>query len=193
MENINIVETQNQIAVTSPYNPEFIREAKNIYGRWNPQKKAWVFKEDYREELYDILKEVYGWVPVTSGKTVNVRVTLTAENADDQTVYFAGQQIAWRRGRDARVSLAENVVRKEGEFAPHGGSMRYPCVIDPKNKWAEPVTLKIKGIPVEALAAAGLEYEIIEKNTDSINREELEAEKARLLARIAEIDELLNN
>ena len=104
-------------------------------------------------------------------------------------MFFVGRCICWRRGRDLPVRLAEDVVIIDGEFPASAGSVRYPAVI--RGSWK--VTIEVRDVPVEALAAEKeLRFERIDADAQA-QREALIAERERLIARLAEIDEALND
>ena len=83
----------------------------------------------------------------------------------------------------------QDVVIIDGEFPSSAGSVRYPAVI--RGSWK--VTIEVRDVPVEALAAEKeLRFERIDADTQA-QREALIAERERLIARLAEIDEALND
>lgn len=187
---ITITETsRGRLAVTTPYSPEFVASAKRLGGRWAPKTKAWEFDPRDRARVEDILAQCFGWVSQPSGELATVRVTIDDGAGNAPEVRFAGRPICWRRGRDEDVRLADNVVIVAGRFPGSGGSMRRPMVISAPSD-AE-VTLEVRDIPVEALAAeTSSRWERVDAG-GAAQRDALVAERERLVARLAEIDAIL--
>lgn len=177
------------IAVSSPFNPDFVKAAKRLGGKWSGDTKAWLFDARDRGRVEDLLATCYGYSAAASGELATVRIVLDEDNAGDKEVYFAGRSICSRRYRDVPVKTADNVVVIDGEFPASAGSMRYPAVI----RGSRTVTIEVRDVPVEALAAEKeLRFERIDADTQA-QREALIAERERLIARLAEIDEALND
>lgn len=178
-----------KIAVHAPFNPDFVKGAKRLGGKWNGDTKAWLFDVRDRGRVEDLLATCYGYSVAASGELATVRIVLDEDNAGDKEVYFAGRSICSRRYRDVPVKTADNVVVIDGEFPASAGSMRYPAVI----RGSRTVTIEVRDVPVEALAAEKeLRFERIDADTQA-QREALIAERERLIARLAEIDEALND
>lgn len=125
------VETKDgTLWVKSPYNPEFVRNARTLGGKWSPPTAKWQFDPRTEERLRTILKSVYG---TDQEEYPGVTVKLDAKlwypedlvgNAAD--CYFAGRLILSRKSRDGRVILGEGVILTDGAFPSSGGSVRNP-------------------------------------------------------------------
>ncbi|MBG0828575.1 helix-turn-helix domain-containing protein [Planomonospora sp. ID67723] len=84
------------------------------------------------------------------------------------------------------VKLAANVVLIEGKLPGSGGSVRYPQI-----SAGNDVIVEVRDIPRASLALEHeTSYEIVGE-TSNVNIDALLAEREALLARLAEIDELL--
>lgn len=178
-----------KIAVSSPFNPDFVKGAKRLGGKWNGDTKAWLFDVRDRDRVEDLLASCYGYSVAPSGELATVRIILDEDNASGKEVYFAGRSICSRRYRDVPVKTADNVVIIDGEFPASAGSVRYPAVI----RGSRTVTIEVRDVPIEALAAEKeLRFERIDADTQA-QHEALIAERERLIARLAEIDEALND
>lgn len=175
----------------SPYNPDLPARAKAIGGRWDAGRKAWKFDSRDEDRVRDLARAIYGTdgSPADDGDLVTVRVRLADYEVNDHyrkepVARFAGRMIAERTGRDKPVHLAPGVVLIEGHLPSSGGSMRYPLI-----EAGDDVILEIRDLPRTALAVEDENrYEIV---GEIIDVEALTAERARLLARVAEIDALL--
>lgn len=148
MDDIEIYANEaGKLAVTAPYNKDFVAGARNLRGRWDGSVKAWTFDPRDSKRVENLLHKVFGYVTNPSGEVATVRVSLNHDNASEKTVSFAGREVCWRRYRDAEVQLAPNVVVVEGSFWGRGGSTKYPAVIDDDTE----VVLEVRDVPIEAL------------------------------------------
>lgn len=185
------VTTENgKTSVTSPYDAEFVTQAKTIGGKWDGSTKAWKFDARDEQRVRDLCRQVYGTDgnPIESGDLITVRVRLADHEGSkyDNFAKFAGQRIAHRPDRDSSVRLAANVVLIEGKLPSTGGSMRYPN-IDAGND----VIVEVRDIPRATLSLEReQDYEIVGESSN-VDVDALLAEREQLLARLAEIDALL--
>jgi hypothetical protein len=182
--------TEGFIRVQSPYNPEFLSKAHKLNGRWS--SPYWVFDERDEQRVRDVLVDVYGTdgAPIS---TVTCHVTFPKAIYTD-SLFLLGREVTRRPSRDAAVRLGQGVIILKGAFYASGGSTKHPII-----GGSIEVVLEVRDVP-EALAnkellassagaTGGLIIQIVNK---TIAREdELLAEKAKLLARIAEIDAAL--
>jgi hypothetical protein len=185
------IKTQNgNIAVTSPYNPEFVTKAKKLGGRWNSATKTWDFDERNIESVRTTLKDVYGQDDRPT-KLVSVKVVLTKELSVWQgPVTLFGRVIASASGRDSGARIGEGVAFEKGS-PDSGGSVK---------NWHTEVSsnsiILIHDLPEVAITekldwsdSYGT-FEIL-NNNPVIDRTSLESEKVALLDRLAEIEKLL--
>ena len=86
-----------KIAVSSPFNPDFVKGAKRLGGKWSGDTKAWLFDARDRGRVEDLLATCYGYSAAASGELATVRIVLDEDNAGDKEVYFAGRSICSRR------------------------------------------------------------------------------------------------
>lgn len=187
---ITVTTKNGKTSVKSPFDPDFVTQAKTIGGRWDAANKAWTFDARDEDRVRDLCREIYGTDgnPVEMGDLVTVRVRLADHEGDkwDNAAKFAGQRIAHRPNRDEPVRLAANVVLVEGTLPSSGGSMRYPQI-----NAGDDVVVEIRDIPRATLKLEReSDYEIVGE-TSNVNVDALLAEREQLLARLAEIDALL--
>ncbi|MFJ6437779.1 hypothetical protein [Streptomyces sp. NPDC091416] len=181
----------HRIAVRTPYNAEFISQAKDLDGVWglpDAPARSWVFDIRDEERVRGLLRKVFG----TDGSleaaidVVTVRVRLTDHMVARNRAEFAGRKIAVRPSRDEPVQLGKGVVLIEGTLADGGGSVRYPEI----NAGGD-VVLEIRDIPRGALETEEADFYQIVPDERPVGLEALRAERARLLARVADIEALL--
>jgi len=131
----------DKIAVESPYNSDFVKKARQMQGKWDSKNKVWVFDNEDRSLVLDILRSVYGYEE--SGELVTVEVggdALKSGDKYDHIVLF-GQDLAKRWDRDSEVKLPKNVRVIKGDFASSGGSRKSPAIGDIVG-----VVLKVKDV-----------------------------------------------
>lgn len=179
------------IKVESPYNPVFIRKARQIQGRWD--KPYWIFPLKNKEYVINVLLDAYGDCgKLSDGDIPCVDVII------DMDKYPCGCYlkidtliVAERPSRDADVILSPKALVMQGGFEKSGGSVKNPC-IDALNG----TIIKVENIPL--VIAERVKYldgiTIInrDENKDKNNREFLLEEREKLVKRIKEIDTLLN-
>ena len=183
-----ITKTEKSIQVESEYNRDFISGARNLAGRWN--SPHWTF--DVRDEgaVRELCLDVYG----TDGETVDlVDVEITFEGGFYATrgpITFCGRTIARAFGRDSGAKPGAGVVVKSGGFRSSGSVKNWATEV---NTGGAVVVLRdMSRRAVEAVDAEefGGTFEILEPENKNAA---LIAERDRLIARLAEIDDLLGD
>ena len=189
---MQITTSSSNVRVIAPYNPGFIAAAKRIGGKW--QAPAWSFDIRDEDRVRALCMEHYGEDGRTPVETRTVRVQFVgARRADCDAVRFCGREIGRARGRDSGATLGDGIVVLEGEVASGGSVKNWATVVR-----AGAVVL-IRDVPtplVEKMRAEadGSNGEIIvsiEDETPPIDVNALTQERARLRARLAEIDAIL--
>lgn len=180
-----IVKKENgKIYVKSDYNAEFVRRAKNIGGKWG--KPYWVFPEENEDVLEKLCVEIYG--EYLGGKKLTVIVDIYKSDVHSQGsgLYLGGKLLATRFSRDSEVVVPDDVAVYEGYFEKSGGSSN-----NPKVTCIEGTKLKVRNFP-QALYDRLKSKDGIEIVED-VDRSALEKERDQLLARVKEIENILNN
>lgn len=185
------ISTENGRAkVFTPYNKTFVAKIKNIGGRnWEASDKCWSIPESEIDTVRRFMQEVYGETDQTDQtERVTVKVTFNKECLSDYGEGFSlfGRTIARARGKgkNSSTSVEENVTLESGKIGSYGW-----CIYV-----REGTILKIRDIPKTALDIRDPHFDIsIEEIHDNgSDRLALEAEKEKLLARLAEIEKLLS-
>lgn len=193
MCNIKVTIKDGRASIYTPFNRDFVAAIKtNIGGRrWDTDNKCWTVPEESLPQVRQIMMDVYGEtdLPDTCG-SVTVRVTFKDEWSvkRDDAVLFR-KVLASARSRDSGARPGEDVTYLEGEPTSGGSCKNWESVVPAGSV----VLLRHVPLTVWEQDKDGGEYylaEIVDEGKD-VRRKELEAEKARLLARIAEIDKLL--
>ena len=191
---IIVTRIEDEILVSSPYNPKLPKMARAIGGSWNVDKSVWIFNkadEKLAEKLYmDIYNE---W---ENSETIRVRITTHSDIATgNDSVYICGKQVARATGRDSGASVGKDVRWVSGELPTSGGSAKYWCTIVNEGSVFELVNFPVAALEKLANAAEREEFEFTiveeEKSEQVIDVALLIAEREKLLARIEEINKLL--
>ncbi|MDD2321238.1 MAG: hypothetical protein PHO83_14435 [Geobacteraceae bacterium] len=181
----------SRIVVTSMYNTLFVAEAKNIDGKWSETAKAWVFDVRDEQRVRDLCMKYYG----TDG-VVNDLCTLKVKWLEDEkskicsaiTVY--GRPVAKAKGRYTGATLQDGIVLIEGAFTSGGSWQKWVTYVDGGTE------VLIRSFP--HMAAKDLISDQSNNIIYSIEVEEspsehdaLNAERERIIERLAEIDKRL--
>lgn len=195
-DTVTITNDGRTVTLSAPFDPAFPAKARKIGGRFDPAPlKVWRFDARDEQRVRALAREFWG----TDGSdadepTVTVRVPLTPIYAwREQEYRLAGRRLAWRAGRDEQVRLADGVVVVAGEFPSRGGSVRNPSLGDYGDKLEE-IVLEVRDVPrsvAEKMRAEQADATVLD--APAVDREALQAERAQLAARLAEIDALLND
>lgn len=178
--------------IKTPYNANFVAKIKMVGGaKWDAEKRRWTVPETAVPAVREIMRNVYGRDDLIEGETVSVRLTF-AETLERTTtsVIIMGHTISRAYGRDSGANPGDGVSFVRGECFS-GGSMR---------NWSSGVkggsVVIVDKVPVSLYEREkdnlprGVTCEIVENDCPT-SRIQLEEEKSRLLARIAEIDKML--
>jgi len=182
-DDIKIVKMQSgRIGVECPKNEAFIEGAHNFASKWQPP--YWLFDPRDEPAVRALLIEVYGRDDKAPTALVDVEINLDEWGRNhDQTYTFAGLRIAHRPGRDDRVRLGGGAVVKTGGFPTSGGSVKNPGLYPDAG-----TVLIVRDVPGGHADLADKGVTVV---STLVDRPALEAERAGLMARVAEIDQLL--
>ncbi len=185
---MKIAIVESKVYVTADYNSAFVAQARNLGGKWaNP---SWVF--DARDEVAvrAACLECYGSDGLTAD-LVDVRITIPedcrAVGGGQGPIELFGRTLARAFGRDSGAKLGEGVVIEQGGFSS-GGSMKNWCTTVKDN-----TVLILRDVSAALVAKHDNEAFLVEviAHQNQINRDELNAEREKLIARLAETDALL--
>ena len=57
---LSITEQDGQIAVSSPYHPDFPARARGLGGYWDVARRVWMFAAEERERVKSLCRDIYG-------------------------------------------------------------------------------------------------------------------------------------
>lgn len=190
MSAITITTADGKTSVQSPYHPDWPAEARKIGGDW--RGGAWVFDSRDEERIRSLARSIYGTDGSPDpGGTVSVRISVTDARGDGggrpASLYVAGRLIATRYDRDEQPRLADGVVLIKGGFEASAGSRNY-IQLGPEDG----TVVEVRDVPRAVAIDRGLEI-VQSADTGMPDHEALRVERARLAARLAEIDAILKS
>ena len=194
MCNIKVTVKDGRASIYTPFNRDFVAAIKsNIGGRkWDADNKCWTVPEEALPQVRQIMMSIYGETDLPdAGGSVTVKVTFKEEYSSRcADVVIFKKVLASARGRDSGARPGDDVTFLEGEPTSGGSCKNWESVVP-----AGCVVL-LRHVPLTVWEQekdgdnGGYVAEIVDEGKEA-KRKELEAEKARLLARIAEIDKEL--
>jgi len=182
---IKVVVGEGLLKVNSPYNREFVSFARMRGGKWSDAQKVWMF--DPRDEfaVRSVLIDIFGTDDYESCPKVNVRVKLEHFEFSDEFILF-GRQLLRRRYSDRRVDIDNGVVVIVGGFPASSSSRRHPA-IEP-----EPGTVvEVRDVPRDIAMRVWAEHKDGVELLGSADVEALREEKASLIKRVEQIDQMI--
>ena len=180
---------ENYAYVFTPYNAKFVTAIKGIGGaKWDRSRKAWCIPAAAVDQARVIMKHVYGETDIPDGgKKVSVQLTFKEPfYAYNGAATIYGKTVATAFGRDSGAKVGSDAIFISG--APEsGGSAKYWRTTIPEGS-----VVVLRDVPEIMLTAEELpDYIAVEVLHQRPDREQLEAERKKLIARIAEIDAML--
>lgn len=191
MSAIRIETKGEKIYIASPYNADFVSRIKLIGGKWEAGSRRWAIKADALEAARKAMMEVYGETDeAPAAETVTLVLEFRAEMVKAQgPITIAGKTIAAAFGRDSGARVGDDVAFIAG--APEScGSVKNWSTCIPEGSVCEVYRVP-KAVAENVIANTDAAYKAHIKGGVKIDREKLIAEKQALLARLAEIDQLL--
>ena len=180
-----------QTAVYTPYNASFVSAIRKIGGaKWDAEGKAWMVPTASLPQVREIMRNIWGEDDrMDTVKRVSVRLTFAEECTEwHGPVEIFGKVLSSATGRDSGARVGEDVFYTAGGPASGGSVKNWRSVVE------EGSVVVLSSVPETMLDEAALPYgvtmEIIEDS--GIDRAALIDEKEKLLARLAEIESLLN-
>lgn len=176
--------------IDTPYNKYFVSKIKTIGGaRWDNARREWKIPAACVDQARAIMREVFGECDLPDD-TRRVTVMLTFDECVSRvcsSVSIFGKTIARAYGRDSGATVGEDAVFIKGKPTSGGSRANWETQVKPGS------VVVLRNVPETILNEElpdGVTYGIM-PDEEKPNREELLAEKERLLARLAEIETLL--
>lgn len=191
MDGLRIETNGDKIDVFTPYNKQFINDIKKIgSAKWNPNNKCWTLPVDYITNVREVMKEVFGNSDIENNETIRVKIKfIYDESACQEPIKIFGKNVSVAHGRDSGAKVGEDVILENGEINS-GGSARYWTSEVSKGSIFSLLNVN-KNVFTKEKNNPLYEIEILEIIEEVQKSESLIEEKKRLLARIEEIDKIL--
>lgn len=180
-----------QTAVYTPYNAAFVSAIRKIGGaKWDPEGKAWMVPTASLPQVREIMRNIWGEDDqLDTCKRVTVRLTFREIcSAECRPVEILGKTVSRAYGRDSGARPGDDVAFEAGGPRSGGSAKNWRSVVE------EGSVAILRNVPETMLdkaeLPAGVTMEIIQDS--GIDRAALTEEKEKLLARLAEIESLLN-
>lgn len=180
-----------QTAVYTPYNAAFVSSIRKIGGaKWDAEGKAWMVPTASLPQVREIMRNIWGEDDqLDTSKRVTVRLTFREIcSAECRPVEILGKTVSRAYGRDSGARPGDDVAFEAGGPRSGGSAKNWRSVVE------EGSVAILRNVPETMLDKAelpeGVTMEIIQDS--GIDRAALMAEKEKLLARLAEIESLLN-
>ncbi|MES2999483.1 MAG: hypothetical protein V4787_02230 [Pseudomonadota bacterium] len=186
----SITKTDTSILVKAPFNPSFNAQAKSQLGaRFKDER--WVFDARDETAARRLVLERYGYAD--SEVLVSVRVTVADELKECQDpIVRLGRVIAEATGRDSGARLGDGVRLESGAVKSGGSTKNWTTVIaDGTVLVVHDVPMRMAKIYLNEPGRNGLNVEIVGGVSTLAENSTLWTERAKLLARVAEIDAAL--
>ena len=181
-----------QTAVYTPYNASFVAAIRKIGGaKWDAEGKAWMVPTESLPQVREIMQNIWGEDDrMDTAKRVSVRLTFAEECTEwHGPVEIFGKVLSSATGRDSGARVGEDVFYTAGGPASGGSVKNWRSVVE------EGSVVVLSSVPEtildEAALPCGVTMEVIQDDKFE-NRSALIDEKEKLLARLAEIERLLN-
>lgn len=187
---ITIENTGSNVIVKAEYNRIFVEKAKGFHGKW--QSPCWVFDVGDEQRVRDLCRDVYGSDGVVSD-TVTLRIEWREDGAANcSSLSVHGRTIARASNSYGGAKLGHGVILLAGGFGSGGSVKNWETTVE-----AGTVVL-VRDFPaavakelVAEQTDADRRFYSIEDEAPAIARDDLIAERDKLMARVEEINALL--
>lgn len=186
------------LSVKAPFNGNFNGRAKRLGGRWDGYTRSWTFDARDEKRVRDLCWDVFGQDGIRSDLCTIEVVFDAGDSCCCGPLDVCGRTVARASGRDSGATLGDGVVILKGGFSS-GGSVKN-WATQTRNgatvlirDFPRPTALQIleegKTDPDQRWLTRIVEEEAVVVVVN--DREALEAERAALLAHVAELDQQL--
>lgn len=188
MSDYRITRNADKANIYTPYNKDFVARIKVMGGRWDGSKKCWTVNAEIIDDVRKAMRKIYGRDDTSNCETVSVQLTFgKTVYGPRESITLFGKTLASAFGRDSGARIGDDVIFLSGAPRSGGSVKNWDTVIDAG------CVVKLINVPKAIVNADalpdGVEMEIINVAPD---RAALLAEKESLLARLAEIEKLLD-
>lgn len=188
---IEIKIKKGTLLIYTPYNAKFVSAIKKIGGaKWDSANKCWTAPEEFVDAVREIMMEIYGYTDISENESVTLKVVFNEEAKEDRKdVVLFGKILSHATGRDSGARVGDDIAMIKGNIRSGGSAKNWVSVVE------EGSTFIIKNVNKNIFKKEkdGINYDVKIDIIDDAkkSKSELLEEKKRLLERIKEIDEML--
>lgn len=188
---IKVEKIDNKLAITSPYNENFIQRMRKLNGKFDKDTKAWLVDDDLQEQVNKALLVCYNYDATGTMDEITIEYK-AADFYDEESgkVKIGGKSTVYRENRGSEVDLIKTAIVK-GQFPRRGGSTKYPAVFD-KDKERANVILRTKIFDYYYEKLSGEQKAKITVVNELSKKDKLLKEKEALIQRLEEIEKELS-
>lgn len=188
MADFAIKMTDGKAHIFTPYNKLFVERVKLMGARWNASERCWMVDERDIDDVRTVMNDIYGRDDRAVSETVDVELTFDEDVCGRvEPVIIMGRTIAAASGRDSGARIGDGVMFLKGKPESGGSAKNWETIVP------EGCVVKLARLPKTAVETQplpdGVRMRVLSSDVD---RASLLTEKERLLARLAEIEEILN-
>ena len=193
MGKVKVVVKEEYAELYTPYSKLFVTEIKSIGGaKWKAEKSCWTIPTDALDIAKEIMMRIYGEDGDKKQPTLTVRITLEKAQYGEYCGSYTllGKTVARALGRDSGAKIGEDVIFEVGKPTSGGSAKNWYAVVPMGS------IIRLSNVSItlwEEFQAQDHEGIIAEVVADKIDKQALEAEKEKLLKRLAEIEKLLSD
>ncbi len=112
-----------EIEVVTPYDRDFVAKARNLRGKWDKAKEAWIFDDSIEDYVKKALIDVYGTTGEEPVEYCSLLIKDFSSRGEKEDVSLFGTRVAVAWGRDSGAKLGDNIIWVAGSYTS-GGSMK---------------------------------------------------------------------
>ena len=191
---IRFITNENETDVYTPYNPEFVSQIKSKLGtrKYDYEKGCWTINTNDLDIVKEIVLGVYGCMEGDDTDRVKVKITFNDDySVSSNPICIADRTLARAYHRDSGAKLGDGVTLLEGKIGSSGSRANWKTYINDGSVFL--TTLPRKFIELMMYGDISIDPDVIIEiiEDEEVDRNKLDDEKEHLLARIAEIDKIL--
>lgn len=182
---VKVTGTDEQIHVQSPYNEDFINQARQLGGTWNRGQKIWEFALPDEGRVRQALREIYG-TDGTPTPHVDLHIRLDELGRLGSELAIGGRVVLRKWNRDTTPKVGSDCAVIAGALKASGGSRNNPRIT-----FEDGTIVEARNIPkplAERLVEENPDVYVI-VNANEANGAELTPEEKSLLATLQALDE----
>lgn len=185
---LKIIRKGENVLVFTPYNEGFVAQMRNLKGFWDYEQQCWWLNAGKIPAIRSAMRDHFGADDTGDTETTTVWLTFRESKGSFRSDYcLLGKVLCHATSRNGGGTPGEDVYYLSGK-PESGGSIKNWSSIVPAGS-----VIRLSNVPWALLDSLDLppDIDIEYHGNDPVDKEALLEERARLTARIEEIDKLL--